>query len=98
MRPNRFSIEHIPKSMSPTGTIDSAPKDFEVYGYQSSENDPEPTKLGRFTYVDSEDQLQYFDVEPSDTTYKYVELRILSNHGNVHYTCLYRFRVHGTRW
>ena len=28
--------------------------------------------------------------------YEYVSLRIHSNHGNPDYTCLYRFRVHGT--
>ena len=28
MKPTRFSMEHIPKSLSPNGKIDSAPKDF----------------------------------------------------------------------
>jgi Sad1 / UNC-like C-terminal. len=28
-------------------------------------------------------------------TFDMVELKILSNHGNIEYTCLYRFRVHG---
>jgi len=27
--------------------------------------------------------------------YEYIELRIHSNHGQLDYTCLYRFRVHG---
>ena len=35
---------------------------------------------------------QRIDTEPFDI----VELRIESNHGNMEYTCLYRFRVHGT--
>jgi SUN domain-containing protein 1/2 len=30
VQPTAFSLEHIPKSMSPTGRIDSAPKDFMV--------------------------------------------------------------------
>lgn len=28
-------------------------------------------------------------------SYRFIELKINSNHGNDHYTCLYRFRVHG---
>jgi SUN domain-containing protein 1/2 len=31
IRPTGFSLEHIPKSLSPTGSIDSAPKDFTVF-------------------------------------------------------------------
>ena len=27
---------------------------------------------------------------------RFVELKILDNHGNMVYTCVYRFRVHGT--
>jgi SUN domain-containing protein 1/2 len=34
--------------------------------------------------------------ETQTESYRYVELRITSNHGNPEYTCLYRFRVHGT--
>lgn len=29
--PTAFSLEHIPKSLSPTGHIESAPRDFSVY-------------------------------------------------------------------
>ncbi len=28
--PTSFAMEHIPKALSPTGNIDSAPKDFSV--------------------------------------------------------------------
>jgi hypothetical protein len=28
-------------------------------------------------------------------TFQAVELSVLSNHGNLDYTCIYRFRVHG---
>ena len=97
MSPTKFSIEHIPKSMSPNGNIDSAPKDFVVYGLESSEQDPNPIKLGRFTYDDEGEPIQMFQVEENDRTFKYIELNILSNHGNINYTCLYRFRVHGNR-
>lgn len=35
IRPTAFSLEHIPKSLSTTGKIDSAPRDFEVYVSQT---------------------------------------------------------------
>jgi len=96
MKPTRFSLEHIPRSMSPTGKIDSAPKEFEVYGHRHSENDPETKFLGNFVYDHHGDSLQYFTMEkPSDEIFFFIELRILSNNGNPNYTCLYRFRVHG---
>lgn len=28
-------------------------------------------------------------------SYPIVELKVLSNHGNMRHTCIYRFRVHG---
>ncbi|XP_035696226.1 SUN domain-containing protein 2-like isoform X1 [Branchiostoma floridae] len=95
VRPTSFSLEHIPKSLSPTGQIDSAPKDFTVYGLED-ESQPEGDLLGNYTYDDNADPLQYFPVQATDVKpYPIVELRILSNHGNPDYTCIYRFRVHG---
>ena len=88
-------MEHISKSMSPSGKIDSAPRDFVVYGL-NSEKDPNPVKLGSYSYSQDLDPLQYFEVKfPSKVVFPYIELDIISNHGNVNYTCLYRFRVHG---
>ena len=31
IKPTAFSMEHIPKSLSPTGTLDSAPREFSVW-------------------------------------------------------------------
>merc|ERR1719210_2332329 len=92
MKPTRFSIEHIPKSLSPSGKIDSAPKDFYVLGLQS-ERDGNPTELGQYSYDQNGEPLQFFEKNPSNSpeiekTFPYVELRILNNHGNEDYTCL----------
>ena len=97
MRPTRFSLEHIPRSLSPNGKIDSAPKDFAVFGL-TQEFDPKPVELGRFTYDNMGEPLQFFDVGNvgDEMSFDFVELNILSNHGNANYTCLYRFRVHGS--
>jgi SUN domain-containing protein 1/2 len=98
MTPTRFSLEHIPKSMSPSGQIDSAPKEFEVYGYVESELEANPEFLGRFTYNIESSPIQFFPVQNhTNKLFRYIELKIISNHGNVNYTCLYRFRVHGAR-
>lgn len=40
--------------------------------------------------------VQNFPVSNSHNhSYQYLQLRVLSNHGNTDYTCLYRFQVHG---
>lgn len=89
-----FSIEHISKLLVPEGKIDSAPKDFEVYGL-TSENDKEPVLLGTYVYDYNGGPLQFFPVQKEGQVFDIVEIRIISNHGNPNYTCLYRFRVHG---
>lgn len=95
--PTGFTLEHIPVSLSPTGSIDSAPKNFSVWGLDS-EKDNKGILLGEYSYDVNEDPLQYFPVEiTSEKPYSYIELQIHSNHGNLEYTCLYRFRVHGKR-
>lgn len=95
IRPTGFSLEHIPKSLSMTGNIDSAPRDFTVFGLLS-EKDLEGVNLGNFTYQTVGKPIQHFDVQKLNPgVFGFVELRILNNHGNKDYTCLYRFRVHG---
>ncbi|CAL1272859.1 unnamed protein product [Larinioides sclopetarius] len=95
--PTGFTLEHIPVSLSPSGSIDSAPKDFSVWGL-SSDKDFEGTLLGKYTFEIDGEPLQYFEVQNiTSVPFSLVELKIHSNHGNLEYTCLYRFRVHGTR-
>jgi len=95
--PTRFTMEHISKTMSPSGKIDSAPREFVVYGLRN-EKDQHPAHLGSYSYDQDKDPLQFFEVpEKGDEAFPYIELDILSNHGNMNYTCLYRFRVHGLR-
>lgn len=89
-----FSLEHISKLLVPDGKIDSAPKEFEVYGL-TIENDKEPVKLGNYIYDFDGEPLQFFEVQNRGHVFGIIEVRIISNHGNPNYTCLYRFRVHG---
>lgn len=99
-----FSLEHMSKLLAIDGKIESAPKNFSVYGLHG-ELDPEPHLFGDYMYDADGKSIQYFPVKHPKTTnidgieypvaYDIVELRIESNHGNPTYTCVYRFRVHG---
>ncbi|GLV32936.1 klaroid [Carabus blaptoides fortunei] len=93
-----FTLEHIPRSLAPGGRRDSAPRAFTVWALRG-ENDREPQLLGSYEYELAATSLQYFAVQHDGAdhqVYNMVELRVDSNHGNSEYTCLYRFRVHGT--
>ncbi|NXA39464.1 SUN2 protein, partial [Eudromia elegans] len=95
IRPMAVTLEHIPRNLSPQGTIPSAPKDFTVYGLKE-EREEEGALLGRFTYNHDGDPIQTFHLKGEDLgSFQLVELRILSNWGHPEYTCIYRFRVHG---
>lgn len=94
--PTAFTYEHTSKRTSPDGTISSAPRAFQVRAL-SDENDRDGVLLGTYEYLDNDQLLQRFDVQLENApAVQYVELIVLSNHGDVRYTCLYRFRVHGT--
>ncbi|XP_043663436.1 uncharacterized protein LOC122626918 [Vespula pensylvanica] len=91
-----FTIEHVAKSILPSEKMESAPRKFNVWGL-IDQNDPEPVMFGDYEFTDSDENLQYFPVQNTQIVkpYEYIELRIHSNHGELEYTCLYRFRVHG---
>ncbi|CAI5675401.1 unnamed protein product [Oreochromis niloticus] len=93
--PTSFAVEHIPKTLSPTGNITSAPRNFTVFGLDD-EHQEEGKLLGNYIYQDDGESLQIFPVmEENDKTFQIIEVRVLSNWGHPEYTCLYRFRVHG---
>ncbi|KAM4598163.1 SUN domain-containing protein 1 isoform 2-T2 [Polymixia lowei] len=93
--PTAFCLEHIPKALSPTGNITSAPQNFTVFGLDD-EYSEEGKLLGHYTYQEDGDSLQTFPVmEQNDKAFQIIEVRVLTNWGHPEYTCLYRFRVHG---
>ncbi|XP_055984260.1 SUN domain-containing protein 1 isoform X3 [Sorex fumeus] len=95
IHPTAFTLEHIPKTLSPTGNITSAPKDFAVYGLEN-EYQEEGSLLGQYMYDQDGESLQMFHVlKRPERAFQIVELQIFSNWGHPEYTCLYRFRVHG---
>ncbi|KFV02161.1 SUN domain-containing protein 1 [Tauraco erythrolophus] len=93
--PTAFTVEHIPKALSPNGNITSAPRNFSVYGLDD-EYQESGKLLGQYVYDQEGEPLQMFPVmEKSENAFQIVELKIFSNWGHAKYTCLYRFRVHG---
>jgi len=94
------ALEHPSKTI--TSNLGSALKEFRVFGYRDFENFSEPYYLGEFVYdIDSTSPVQEFKVETlTDDNQPIPELAVVtlavdSNWGHEHYTCLYRFRVHG---
>uniref|UniRef100_A0A452RIM1 SUN domain-containing protein 3 n=1 Tax=Ursus americanus TaxID=9643 RepID=A0A452RIM1_URSAM len=96
IKPTAITMEHISEKVSPSGNISSAPKEFSVY-VRDNQNPCHP--LGslemniciRHSFV----SFLYFQHDVSESLLC-VKLKILSNWGHLKYTCLYRFRVHGT--
>ena len=90
------TLEHIPRMVAPDNSIASAPQNFSVWALESLE-DEHPVELGSFRYLDANKPVQTFQLlQPAASRpYDLVELKVASNHGNLAYTCLYRFRVHG---
>ncbi|TRY55562.1 hypothetical protein DNTS_023158 [Danionella cerebrum] len=93
--PTAFTLEHVAKSLSPTGNISSAPREFNVYGLDDEEQE-EGQLLGEFLFEEDGESLQSFPVsEEISRGFRIIEVKVLSNWGHPEYTCLYRFRVHG---
>ncbi|KAK2865588.1 hypothetical protein Q7C36_001644 [Tachysurus vachellii] len=93
IRITHVTLQHLPRVLSPSHNMKSAPKDFAVYGLEENRN--EGKHLGTFTYDQDGEPIQTFKLPdcPSQL-FQLVELRILSNWGHHDYTCVYRFRIH----
>nr|AAP97300.1 hypothetical protein [Homo sapiens] len=94
--PTAVTMEHISEKVSPSGNISSAPKEFSVYGI-TKKCEGEEIFLGQFIYNKTGTTVQTFELQHAVSEYLLcVKLNIFSNWGHPKYTCLYRFRVHGT--
>ncbi|ELW69550.1 SUN domain-containing protein 5 [Tupaia chinensis] len=109
---SNLTLQHIPKTISLSGSLDTAPKDFVIYGM---ENPPrEEVFLGAFQFQ-PENTIQTFPLQVGvrghgraaamfesifqnqpARTFGAVKVKISSNWGNPRFTCLYRVRVHGS--
>jgi SUN domain-containing protein 1/2 len=90
------SVVHITADESPTGRIDSAPKEFSVYGLDGNTEEG-GFGFGVFRYdIDVNERRQTFKVDIVSTkSFQFVKFVIHTNHGNAKMTCLYKLMVHG---
>ncbi|RHY83506.1 hypothetical protein DYB35_001348 [Aphanomyces astaci] len=102
-----------PGTAAPSGRVDYAsfasggrvvrhktydhPRQYGVDGLVVDGTDVRHVDLGSFTYHENHGPLQRFPLNHHAEIVHGVTLRVLSNHGNDKYTCLYRFSVHGAR-
>uniref|UniRef100_A0A8D1AUI4 Sad1 and UNC84 domain containing 5 n=1 Tax=Sus scrofa TaxID=9823 RepID=A0A8D1AUI4_PIG len=91
---SNLTLQHIPKTISLSGSLDTAPKDFVIYGMEGSPR--EEVFLGAFQFQ-PENIIQMFQLQNQPPrTFGAVKVKISSNWGNPRFTCLYRVRVHGS--
>ncbi|KAM5220154.1 LOW QUALITY PROTEIN: SUN domain-containing protein 5 [Hipposideros larvatus] len=91
---SNLTLQHIPKTISLSGSLDTAPKDFVIYGMEGSPK--EEVFLGAFQFQ-PENIIQMFQLQNQPSrTFGAVKVKISSNWGNPRFTCLYRVRVHGS--
>lgn len=89
-----LTIEHIPKNISPSGSIQSAPRQFTISAL-SSVHDVVGFELGNFEYDISGNSIQMFKIKRKmHFAATLVDIRFDSNWGGS-YTCIYRVRIHG---
>ncbi|KAG8124739.1 hypothetical protein E2320_019999 [Naja naja] len=83
IHPTAVMLEHMSKSLPPSGTIPSAHKDIAVFGLEE-EGHQESILLGKFTYNQDGDPIQTFHFQDTDrqAAFHLVERRVLSNWGH----------------
>jgi hypothetical protein len=92
---SHVTIEHIPKNLSPSGTIQSAPREVSALAL-SNVDDQVGYQLGKFVYDISGSSVQMFQIAKQiHFPTQYIQFRFQSNWGGG-YTCIYRLRVHGS--
>lgn len=93
-----FSIDHIRPEMAPRGNLNTAPKQFSVYGAHQSTGKQHYFGTYEYRIGPSVWPLQVFDIPEgmrSPVAFRLVHFRFASNHGNAEYTCVYQVKVHG---
>nr|XP_028568810.1 SUN domain-containing protein 3-like [Podarcis muralis] len=94
IQPTAVTVQHISKAISPSGGVNSALKDFWVFGLEDETR--EETLLGKFMYDIEKEAIQTFQLKNEHLKqFLHIKFKVLSNWGNPEFTCIYRLRVHG---
>ena len=88
-----ISIDHIPKNEALN--INTAPRNFRVYGSAEELDTPVLLTEGEYSIADGSLYSQTFAFSTRTIPLQYIQFQFLSNHGNKEFTCIYRVRVHG---
>ncbi|NWI11101.1 SUN2 protein, partial [Crypturellus soui] len=99
IRPAAVTLQHIYKSVSTSGMVSSAPRDFTVSVSLCclvEKEGEEETLLGTFTYNVEKEAIQTFPLKHElSRAFQYIKLKVQNNWGNAEYTCIYQVQVHG---
>lgn len=98
VRVDAVSIDHIPSSMSLNGTLETAPRQFSVYGIIRNQKTMRSHFFGTFQYDTQRQRLQLFPFtkeKQTNRSFQLVQFKFLSNHGHTKLTCVYQTGVHG---
>ncbi|NXG40406.1 SUN2 protein, partial [Dromaius novaehollandiae] len=103
IQPTAVTVQDVSKTVSPSGSISSTPKDIavsvspcraELAGGLDEEG--EATLLGTFMYDLEREALQVFLLKNElHKAFQYIQIFVQSNWGNPEYTCIYRVQVPG---
>lgn len=89
------TLEHIPRRLSPTQDILSAPKKFKLTGFKRID-DEYGIEYGTFEFDPTHIHKQIYSIAKlSSEKVRYVKMSILENHGDKTQTCVYRIQLHG---
>lgn len=89
------TLEHIPRKLSPTSDLSSAPKKFKLTGYKKID-DAVGIEYGTFEFNPTDMHKRFYSMQKlSAEKVKYVKMTILENHGDETQTCIYRIQIHG---
>lgn len=96
--PTAFAMAHAPPEAAGFGDAPSAPRNFEVVGYEDLLRGEKSYDLGTFTFdpwsSSSKSSSTIFQAQKPPEPINYVKLHITDNHGSDNYTCVYRFAVY----
>ncbi|XP_053155642.1 SUN domain-containing protein 3-like isoform X2 [Hemicordylus capensis] len=94
IQPVAVTVQHISKTISPSGGVSSAMKDFSVYGIDDATE--QEALLGTFMYDIEKEAIQTYQLKNEHSKpFLYIKFKVKSNWGNPEFTCIYRVRVHG---
>jgi len=93
-KPTKVALQHVSPAATGFGDASAAPKRFQLLGFPTLLEHDGTFDLGTFHYDAAAGLRQVFPVTPPPVDLAALKLKVLDNHGNANYTCLYRLAVY----